>query len=528
MSELPMHPYVPSPSTLEPELTPHRHALLGRAAGIAFRLLVAALFLAGVALYADGHGSPLLVAAALLGAYMAMTIGANDVANNVGPAVGAKVLPLAVALAVAAVFEVAGALIAGGDVVETIRTGIVEPALVPHGDAFIWLMLAALLAAALWIHLATALGAPVSTTHAIVGAILGASIAASGPAVADWRNVAIITAGWVVAPILGGVVAAASLYAIKRRITYQPDMVMAGRRTVPVLVAVMAWSFGTYLILKGLNRVWPVDFQTAALTGLVIAIVSYLAVGPIAVNRPLAGETDKDRVNQLFHAPLIFAAALLSFAHGANDVANAVGPLAAIHDAIATHGAVIEQESAVPFWTLLVGALGLALGLALYGPRVIRTIGSEITELDSMRAYCVALSVALTVILASQLGLPVSTTHVAVGGVFGVGFLREYLKSNYDRTLAEIRAHQPDADPAALDAFMARFQAASRAEQGRLLAALKGPSKKEFKGLRKVYRRDLVKRAHVLRIAFAWAVTVPAAAATAALFYFMLRGMLLA
>jgi len=494
------------------------------------RLAAALLFVIAVAAYValgGGDVSPMLLVAALAGAYMAMNIGANDVANNVGPAVGAKALPLGTALAIAAVFEIAGALIAGGNVVETIRSGVIDQAQVANGDTFVWLMLAALLAGSLWINIATALGAPVSTTHAIVGALLGAGIAASGFAVADWTTVAAITAGWVVSPILGGAVAAAFLYFIKRRITYQPDMIAAGRRMVPVLVAAMAWSFSTYLIIKGLENIWPVGFRTAASIGLVIAIVSYLLVGPPAANARLTGATPKESVNQLFTVPLIFAAALLSFAHGANDVANAVGPLAAITDVIGQGGAPLGPAAAIPFWTMLVGALGIAAGLSLYGPRVIRTIGSEITELDSMRAYCVALSVAITVILASQLGLPVSTTQIAVGGVFGVGFLREHLKGNYARIIEEIRLHHGQGQDEAIDAFMARFRAATIKEKGRLLAELKGPAKKEFKGLRKVYRRDLVKRAQVWRIATAWLITVPVSAIMGALFYYMLRGMLL-
>ncbi|NTV95227.1 MAG: inorganic phosphate transporter [Thiobacillus sp.] len=499
--------------------------------GLVVRLAAGLLFLAAVYAYlaagGQGQAAPLLLAAALLGAYMAMTIGANDVANNVGPAVGARALPLPVALAIAAAFEVAGALIAGGDVVETIRSDILDQGQIASGAPFVWLMLAALLAAALCIHIATAIGAPVSTTHAIVGAVLGAGLAASGPEAANWTTLVAITASWLVSPFLGGAVAAAILYLIKRTITYQTDMVAAARRIVPMLVALMAWSFSTYLILKGLDRVWRVDFPTAALIGLVVAIVSYLIVGPVVVNRPLVGETPKERVNQLFVTPLLFAAALLSFAHGANDVANAVGPLAAISDEISLHDAPLGQVAAVPFWTLLVGALGIAVGLALYGPRVIRTIGSEITELDPMRAYSVALSVAVTVILASQLGLPVSTTHIVVGGVFGVGFLREYLKAQHARMMDEIHLRHAHAEAEAIDAFMARFRAATLAERGRLLGELKGPVKKELKGLRKRYRRDLVKRAQVLRIAAAWLVTVPAAALMAALFYYMLRGMLL-
>ncbi len=221
---------------------------------------------------------------------------------------------------------------------------------------------------------------------------------------------------------------------------------------------------------------------------------------------------------------------------GANDVANAVGPLAAIVDVV-TSGGVMHKAAPIPTWVMMVGALGIALGLALFGPKLIRTVGSEITELDQMRAYCIAMAATLTVIVASQFGLPVSSTHIAVGGVFGVGFLREYLKSNYDRMLAEIKAHHPEGDLAAIEAFVARFEKASIEEKGEMLRDLKQRSKKaedpahfskvERKGLRKVYRRELVKRSQLMRIAAAWVITVPASALMAAMLFFMIRGMML-
>ncbi|MDD4882486.1 MAG: inorganic phosphate transporter [Gallionellaceae bacterium] len=330
--------------------------------------------------------------------------------------------------------------------------------------------------------------------------------------------------------------AAAFLYFVKRRITYQADMIAAARRMVPLLVAIMAWAFSTYLILKGLNKVWQVDFLTASLIGLVIGVISYLLVGPIAANKRLTGETAKQSVNQLFTAPLIFSAALLSFAHGANDVANAVGPLAAISDVLIHGGAQVGRSASIPLWVMVVGAIGIAIGLGLYGPKVIRTIGSEITELDQMRAYCIAMSAATTVIVASQLGLPVSSTHIAVGGVFGVGFLREYLKSNYARIMEVIKAHHAEDDSDAINAFMARFRPASIKAKGRMLEELKAQaklhldpahfSKMERKGLKKIYRQELVKRSQLLRIAAAWVITVPASAIMAALLYYLIRGMM--
>ena len=506
-----------------------------------FRIGMALLFIVGVMLYAglrgDGEFSLILVVAAMIGGYMAMNIGANDVANNVGPAVGSKALTLAGALVIAAIFEAAGALIAGGEVVSTIRSGIIDPARIPDADTFVWVMMAALLAGALWLNLATAFGAPVSTTHSIVGAVLGAGIAAGGWDAGNWSSMGKIASSWIISPLMGALIAAGFLYLVKRGITYQQDMSAAAGRNVPLLVAGMAWVFAAYLILKGLGKIWKVEFFSAVLIGLAFAVLVYFIVKPIIAARSRDIGNSKAGVNQLFTVPLIFAAALLSFAHGSNDVANAVGPLAAIVDIVTNGTGQISKDAPIPLWVMMIGAIGIAIGLALFGPRVIRTVGSEITELDQMRAYCIAMSATITVIIASQMGLPISSTHVAVGGVFGVGFLREYLKKNYSRMLTEIKTHHPEGDQTAIDAFMARFAKASIEEKGAMLEELKRSakqhldpahfSKMERKGLRKVYREELVKRSQLLRIAAAWIITVPASALMAAVLFFMMRGMML-
>ncbi|MDJ0740878.1 MAG: inorganic phosphate transporter [Gammaproteobacteria bacterium] len=497
--------------------------------GAALTFIILIMLVAGMSL-GDLPQSYMLIAAAMIGGYMAMNIGANDVANNVGPAVGSKALTLAGAIAIAAIFEASGALIAGGDVVSTIKKGIINPEVVGDPQVFIWLMMAALLAGALWLNLATALGAPVSTTHSIVGGVLGAGIAAGGFGIADWGKMGQIAASWVISPVLGGLIAAFFLYLIKRTITYQSDMKVAAQKMVPLLVAIMAWAFSTYLILKGLKRLWKLEFGVAALLGLAIAIGIYLLVRPIhrAAERQTA---DKAGVNRLFTIPLIFAAALLSFAHGANDVANAVGPLAAINDAI-LHGGIAAKAS-IPLWVMMVGALGIAIGLALYGPKLIRTVGSEITELDQMRAFSIAMAAAITVIIATQLGLPVSSTHIAVGAVFGVGFLREYLKASYSKMVEEIKVHHRGQDEAAVEKFLNDFRIATVATKAEMLQQLKehaAPaelSKKERKGLKRVYKTELVKRSAVLRIVAAWLITVPVSGLLAALLFFTIRGMML-
>jgi len=488
-----------------------------------FRLGVGLIFVVMIMLYtslSQGVSGPqgvMLVAAAIIGGYMAMNIGANDVANNVGPAVGSQAISMTGALLIAMVFEMAGALIAGGDVVATIQKGIIKVDAIGDTDRFIWLMTAALLAGAVWLNIATAVGAPVSTTHSIIGAVLGAGLAAGGSAAANWGQLAEIAASWVISPVMGAAIA------------WRGDMVAAARRTVPLLIGLMVFAFSTYLVLKGLSRVWKTGVVQALGIGAVLGVLGWrLAIGWVRQRLPLLANT-KAGINTLFTLPLICAAALLSFAHGANDVANAVGPLAAIADA-ARSGAV-SGSAPIPLWVMVVGAVGIALGLMLYGPRMIRKVGSEITELDQMRAFCIAMSAAVTVILASQLGLPVSSTHIAVGGVFGVGFLREFLKRRHANAIEFIKMQHAGEDKEVVERFLDGFAKATLEGKRVMLEQLKrhaAPallSKYERKQLRKVYRQQLVKRSEVLRIAAAWVITVPAAALLAALIYYAIFGM---
>ncbi|MCK4674443.1 MAG: inorganic phosphate transporter [Gammaproteobacteria bacterium] len=497
------------------------------------RLGVAILFIVGIILYVGSRAevSFMLVIAGIIGGYMALNIGANDVANNVGPAVGSRALTLTGAIVIAGIFEASGALLAGGDVVSTIKKGIIDPALIADTDVFIWLMMAALLAGALWLNFATAVGAPVSTTHSIVGGVLGAGIAAGGWGIADWDKMGQIAASWVISPLIGGVIGAAFLYFIKRTITYKPDMLAAARRMVPLLVAIMTLAFSTYLILKGLKKIWKVEFPLALMIGFGIALVIYFIARPWIASHSKNLTNDKQGVNKLFTLPLICSAALLSFAHGANDVANSVGPLAAINDAL-TSGTIASKAS-IPLWVMMVGAIGIVLGLALYGPKLIRTVGSEITELDQTRAFCVALSAAITVIIASQLGLPVSSTHIAVGAIFGVGFLREYIKKSYAKMLEDIQLHHLGSDKDVVEEFLEKFKYAGIEEKNSMLKQLKQHSakadlsKNERRSLKRVYRNELVKRSALLKIATAWVITVPVSGLLAAMLFYMIRGMML-
>jgi PiT family inorganic phosphate transporter len=504
------------------------------------RLAIAFMFIAAVFIWtslshADVPNNTFLIIGAVFGAYMAMNIGANDVANNVGPAVGSKALTMFWAIVIAAIFEASGAIIAGGEVVKTIKKGIIDPGLIDNPEIFIWAMAAALLAAALWLNLATSMGAPVSTTHSIVGGVMGAGIAAAGFAIVSWGTMGKIAASWVISPVLGGVIAASFLYFIKTKIVYKEDMVESAKKVVPLLVAVMATAFGTYLMLKGVKKIVKVDFITALAIGIAVGTAVFFIVKPMIAKAAASISQDRDGVNTLFTIPLIFAAALLSFAHGANDVANAIGPLAAINDAIQSGG--ISGKVGIPLWVMLIGALGIAVGLALYGPKLIKTVGSEITELDQMRAFSIAMAAAITVIIASQLGLPVSSTHIAVGGVFGVGFLREYLDRSETRFIQNVRTKFKE-DKAELETMEKEFKTLdkkedkSKKEYERIIELYKliedkqeqvKQEKKEFKSAKKI---KYVKRDAVKKIIAAWIITVPAAALLSAGVFFMIKGIM--
>lgn len=363
--------------------------------------------------------------AVLLGWYMAINIWANDVANSVWPAVWSWAITIKWAIVIAAVWNVLWATIAGWEVVNTVKKGIIDISTFDDPTAFIIVMLSSLLAAALWLNLATYLRAPVSTTHSIVGWVMGWGIAAMGFGIVSWGTMGKIAGSWVTSPLIGWIIAALFLYAIKELIIHREDKAKYAKKWVPLFVAIMSWAFTTYLILKGLKKIIKLDFVTASHFGLLVAIIVFLAMRTYLSRTKRKIENNRAWVAKLFTIPLIFAVALLTFAHGANDVANAIWPLAAIYDAAMNN--TISGTVGIPLWILLIGGGWIAIWLALFGPRIIKTVGGEITELDQIRAFCIALSAAITVIIASQLGLPVSSTHIALGWVFGVGFLREYL-----------------------------------------------------------------------------------------------------
>lgn len=504
------------------------------------KLAIAFVFIAIVFIWTSFTHSQIpnnqfLIIGAVFGAYMAMNIGANDVANNVGPAVGSKALTLFWAIVIAAIFEAAGALIAGGDVVKTIKKGIIDPSMIQNPEIFIWAMSAALLSAAIWLNIATSIGAPVSTTHSIVGGVMGAGIAAAGFSIVAWPTMGKIAASWIISPLLGGVIAASFLYFIKTKITYKDDMIANAKKIVPFLVSLMVMAFVTYLMLKGIKKLIKVDFITSLTIGAIFAVGAYFILKPLIEKASQKLENSKASVNSLFTIPLIFAAALLSFAHGANDVANAVGPLAAINDAITS--ASINSKVGIPLWIMGVGGIGIAIGLALFGPKLIQTVGSEITELDQMRAFSIAMAAAITVIIASQLGLPVSSTHIAVGGVFGVGFLREYLDRADTKMLQAVKAKFKD-NKKELEVLEKEFKqldknkSKTKEQYIRIVELyheidikenIVKSEKKEFKSVKKI---KYVKRAAIKKIVAAWIITVPAAALLSAIVFFTIKGIM--
>jgi PiT family inorganic phosphate transporter len=468
---------------------------------------LAAIFLALAAVLSSFFVSTdevamIIIAAAAVAAYMAMNIGANDVTNNVGAAVGAKAITLVGALSIAFVFEIFGAFVAGGQVVQTIKSGIVDPYAIGDPGTVIAIMLAALLSAAIWINAATWLNAPVSTTHSIVGSIMGAATVAAGAGSVNWTVIAQIALSWLVSPVLGAAIAIAFLWFIKEAIIYTDDKVASARRWVPVLLAVMTGAFVTYLLIVLTGRFPRINMYHATISGLSLGLVSYFCLRLVIAKQSENLENRNQSLKVLFRMPLIFAAALMSFAHGANDVSNAIGPLSAIVEAAGIQS--VARNLDAPYWVTAIGAFGISVGLALYGPRLIRVVGSQITKLNPVRAFCVAMAAAITVIIASALGLPVSSTHVAVGSVFGVGLFREWYTANSAKRRDYILAR---AEPHELPKLLA---AADRDDD-------------EGDTLQDRGYRYLVRRSYLSSILAAWLVTVPASGLLAALIVTILQ-----
>ncbi len=363
-----------------------------------------------------------------MGLFMAWGIGANDVANAMATSVGSRALTAAQAILIAAIFEFAGAYFAGGEVTSTIRKGIIEASAFEAEPALlIWGMLAALLASGIWLLIASSRGWPVSTTHTIVGAILGFAAVGIGMEAVKWTQVATIVMSWVISPLLAGAIAFAVFNSIQILIINTQEPFQNAKKYGPVYIFAVSFVIVMLTLTKGLKHV---GVKLTLLQGLGLAFVFALvvtAVGVFLIGRiKLDPEADRRfhyaSVERVFGVLMIFTAASMAFAHGSNDVANAVGPMAAVISTVQT-GEVL-QKSPLPPWILLIGAVGIVVGLATLGYRVMRTVGKRITALTPSRGFSAEISAATTVVLASFTGLPISTTHTLVGAVLGVGFAR--------------------------------------------------------------------------------------------------------
>ena len=359
---------------------------------------------------------------------MAWGIGANDVANAMATSVGSKALTIKQAIAVAAIFEFLGAVLAGGAVTGTIRKGIVDAdALSGTPELLVYGMLASLLAAGTWLLIASRKGWPVSTTHSIVGAIVGFAAVGIGVDAVRWAKVGTIVMSWVVSPLTAGFIAYLIYRSVQRLILSQDDPLEKAKRYVPIYIFFAAFTITLVTILKGLKHVGlEISIRDSYILAIAIA-VGIALVGAYFINRIQPDPTaEKSQhfftVERVFGVLMVVTACSMAFAHGSNDVANAIGPLAAVVG-VATTGE-IAAKSALPIWVLMLGGVGIVIGLATFGRHVIATVGKKITQLTPSRGFAAELAAATTIVIASGTGIPISTTHTLVGAVLGVGMAR--------------------------------------------------------------------------------------------------------
>ena len=366
--------------------------------------------------------------AAVFGVFMAWGIGANDVANAMATSVGSKALTIKQAILVAAIFEFLGAVLAGGEVTSTIRKGIVDASLLSDTpELLIYGMLASLLAAGTWLLIASRNGWPVSTSHTIVGAIVGFAAVGIGLDAVYWDKVGGIVISWVVSPLTAGFIAYLIYISVQKLILRQEDPLARAKRYVPVYIFFTAFTITLVTILKGLKHVGleiglANSYILAILIGLMISLVGAVAIQRIKPDKKLEKRQHFHTVERVFGVLMIVTACAMAFAHGSNDVANAIGPLAAVISISQT--GIVGAESAIPIWVLVLGGCGIVVGLATFGRHVIATVGHRITQLTPSRGFAAGLAASTTIVIASGTGIPISTTHTLVGAVLGVGLAR--------------------------------------------------------------------------------------------------------
>lgn len=375
------------------------------------------------------HGSILVLLAAIVGFFMAWGIGANDVANAMGTSVGSKALTIKQAIIIAMIFEFAGAYLAGGEVTSTIRKGIIDASyFVDSPQLLVFGMISALFAAATWLLIASALGWPVSTTHSIVGAIVGFAAIGVGVDAVEWGKVGGIVGSWIVTPLISGVIAFIIFNSAQKLIFDTDNPLQQAKRWVPMYMFLAGFVLSLVTIMKGLKHVgvevsFADGFLYAVGIAIIVAFLGKICISRLKFDETAARSTHYANVEKVFAVLMIVTACCMAFAHGSNDVANAIGPLAAVASIVDNEGK-IAAESAIAWWILPLGGFGIVAGLALFGHKVIATIGQGITHLTPSRGFAAELAAASTVVIASGTGLPISTTQTLVGAVLGVGMAR--------------------------------------------------------------------------------------------------------
>jgi len=375
------------------------------------------------------YGTVFLILAIIFGLYMTWGIGANDLANAMGTSVGAGAVTIKQAICIAIILEFSGAVLAGGHVTSTIRKGIIDPtAIIDSPEILVYGMLASLLAAAFWLMITSWKGWPVSTTHSIIGALIGFALVGIGPDAVKWSKVGSVVGSWVVSPVVGGTISFLLVMSTRKLIFDTEYPLKNAKRYAPCYVFLVGFVISLVTMFKGLKHLKidlsvPQSFGIAISVGLIVAGVGWYFIRHIEADR----EADRDyhfaSVEKVFAPMMLFTACAMAFAHGSNDVANGIGPLAAVVSIVSSGGEVM-QKSDLPIWVLLLGGAGIVLGLITLGYRVMMTVGRKITELTPSRGFCAELAAATTVVIASRTGLPVSTTHILVGSVLGVGLAR--------------------------------------------------------------------------------------------------------
>ncbi len=375
------------------------------------------------------YGTAMIVLAIVFGLYMTWGVGANDLANAMGTSIGAGAVTVKQAIGIAIVFEFTGAILAGGHVTQTIRKGIIDPtAIIYRPEILIYGMLASLLAAAVWLMIASVKGWPVSTTHSIIGALVGFGIVGIGPESVNWMKITTVVASWVISPVIGGIISFSLVMSTRWLIFNTDNPLKNAKKYAPFYIFLVGFIISLVTLFKGLKHLHieltaAQSFSTAICIGALTGFIGWIFVRKVEEDKTADKDFHFASVEKVFTPMMLFTACSMAFAHGSNDVANGIGPLAAVFSIVSSGGEVMQQ-SKMPIWILFLGGTGIVAGLVTLGYRVMLTVGKKITELTPSRGFCAELAAASTVVLASRTGLPVSTTHILVGAVLGVGLAR--------------------------------------------------------------------------------------------------------